>query len=163
MTLLTVGPGRAGMFVPLAGLPHWSETMGQAEAAMHTGDLVQAQSLYDRALALVGQVMVQGHPAQACDCLAAWVSSSRCLSDLHTDLAHAHSAAEALAKAHTTLIALMVQHPRGSAWHEAAAWHSRETHGCLVEHWLEHGPDPEIERALRCACVALKPSNQPLH
>jgi hypothetical protein len=137
--------------------------MGLAEQALREGDLARAEALYGCALALVEQAMWQGNPDRARDCVVALVSSCRCLSDLHSDRAHAQGAAAALAQAHNTLIHLLVQHPKGSAWHEAAAWHSRETHNCLVEHWQEHGPDPLIEGAMRRACVHLHASNACLH
>lgn len=158
-----VGPGLDGMYAPLPSFPLWTQVMSRAEQALRGGCVREAESLYSEALALVEQSMARLDPKEARVCLTALVSSSACLSELLSEQARPQQAAATLAHAHERLIQLMIRHPRCSDWHQAAAWHIRQTHDWLVRHWEAHGPDPLIEQAFRAACVLLNSSKPALH
>lgn len=163
MSSSLVGPGLDGMFVPLPTFPLWTQAMIQAEQTLRRGDTALAESLYGEALALVRQTMARRDPGEACVCLAALVSSSTCLSASQSDQARPQQAAATLAPAHETLIDLMLTLPRRSDWHQAAAWHIRQTHDWLVRHWEAHGPDPVVEQALRKGCMLIQSPKPALH
>jgi hypothetical protein len=130
--------------------------MALAEQKQRAGDPAAAEACYGQALAVVAQTLQRQNPDQASACVQALVSSSTCLATLQSDQAWPERAASTLARAHEALLDLMLQHPKSDAWHQAAAWCSRETHGCLVRHWQAHGPDPVVEQAWRKACVTVR-------
>jgi hypothetical protein len=148
--------GPDGHFVPQPTLPRWSLAMAEAVRAHRLGRPGLAQLLYEDALqALLEAIRGDGlSDAEACVC--ALVSNSACLAALQIELGQPPQAAQTLARAHAVLIRLMLERPRASGWHQAAAWHSRETHAGLVHHWQRYGPDPAIESALRKACVLIR-------
>jgi len=158
-----VGPGMDGVFVPLPGLPLWTQAMALAEQKQRAGDNAAAEACYAQALVVVAQTLQRQDPDEASACVLALVSSSTCLAALQSEQAWPERAATTLARAHEALVDLMVQYPRSDAWHQAAVWCSRETHGCLVRHWQAHGPDPVVEQAWRKACLLLRASPTQVH
>lgn len=142
-------------FTPVPGIPYWTQAMQRATLAERAGQLAQALIHYQLALSTVQKwLLVAGCPTPD-ECLSAFVSSHLCIAGLQVEAGHSDSAANSLADVHQELLTIITQHDRSSAWHQAAVWHSRDTHGALLAHLASHGHHPVIERALRAGCLAL--------
>ena len=129
-------PGQAGHFIPLTTLPTWTQAMHQACGAERQGQVQRAIDLYQAALDLAQERLRSPAAGNEEACLAALVSSRRCLSALHEE-------------------------QDDSA--RAAVWYSHDTHEALVSHWQTHGPDAVIEDALRAGCLAVSAQPSPIH
>lgn len=162
MHLSPVSASSTESFVPVGGLPDWTQTMRLATQAHHTGHLVLALAHYQSALVMARSLLGHGQAAEGSPGLSdsdadarlcALVSSHRCLADLQAEEGCTEMAVRTLAQAHTVLLGLLRQYPQSHAWHRAAIWHCRDTHAALLAHWDEHGAHPDIERALRAGCL----------
>lgn len=142
-------------FNPVPSMPNWTQAMHRATHAERTGQVAQALAHYQMALATAKKWLLGTGSPTPDECLSAFVSSQLCLANLQVNEGHIDIAVNSLAEAHQVLLTLIHQQARSSAWHQAAVWYSRDTHGALVAHMVAHGCHPAIERAFHIGCLTL--------
>lgn len=142
-------------FTPVPSLPNWTQAMRRATRAERAGQVAQALTHYQLALSTAQKWLLGTGSPTPDDCLSAFVSSHFCIAKLQDSEGHIDSAANGLAEAHQVLLTLIQQQARSSAWHQAAVWYSRDTHGALVAHLVAHGRHPAIDRAFHTGCLTL--------
>lgn len=150
-------------FTPMPGIPYWTQAMQRATQAQRAGQRTQALFHYRQAILNAQKwLLVVGSPTPD-ECVQAFVSSHFCMADLQAQEGHNGGAATCLAEVHQALLAIIAQQDRSSAWHQAAVWYSRDTHGALLAHLAQHGHHPAIEQALHSGCMALCTTSTQVH
>ncbi len=137
--------------------------MRRATHAERTGQVAQAMTHYQLALRNAQKWLLGTGSPTADECLSAFVTSHLCIAELHENEGNIDEVASRLAEVHQVLLTIIHQQTRSSAWHQAAVWHSRDTHGALLAHLTTHGSHPAIERALRCGCLTLCAPSAQVH
>lgn len=137
--------------------------MQRATHAVRAGQMSQALAHYQLALATAKKWLLGTGSPTPDECLSAFVSSQLCLANLQVNQGHIDLAANCLAEAHQVLLTLIHQQARSSAWHQAAVWYSRDTHGALVGHLAAHGRHPVIDRAFQNGCLTLCTPSVQIH
>lgn len=150
-------------FTPVPGVPFWSQAMQRATLAQRAGQLSNAQFHYQQAITTASKWLLVADNPTPDECLSALVSSHLCLAGLQEEDGNNDSAATCLATVHQRLLAIIAGQDRASAWHQAAVWYSRDTHGALLMHLAHHGRHPAIERALHSGCMALCAASPQVH
>lgn len=142
-------------FTPVPGIPYWTQAMHRATQAERNGQVAQALTHYQLALNHAQHWLLGAGSPTADECLSALVSSHLCIAGLQEAEGNIHGAAQSLADAHQALLVIIHRQARSSAWHQAAVWHSRDTHGALLAFMTAHGRHPVIDDAFRAGCLTL--------
>lgn len=155
MNMPSVEHAHGPSFTPVPGIPYWTQAMERATQAQRVGQMPQALFHYRLAISAAQKWLLAAGSPTPDECLRAFVSSHFCLADLQAQDDHSGGAATCLADVHQVLLGIIARQDRSCAWHQAAVWYSRDTHGALLAHLTHHGHHPAIEQALHSGCMVL--------
>lgn len=163
MNMLAFEDALGPSFTPMPGIPYWTQAMQRARQTQRAGQLTQALFHYRVAISAAQKwFLVAGSPTPD-ECLSAFVSSHFCMACLQAEDGHSGGAATCLADVHQALLTIIARQDRSNAWHQAAVWYSRDTHGALLAHLTHYGHHPAIEQALHSGCMALGTTSTQIH